>query len=248
MNFKSWRSWPQSQRTGLKRIAIFGGPSGDDAAEIIASGLVAGNYRFDKYRADKDRKASLESVLINGSGGQGSDRGLKLGEARNLTRDLVNAPPAEVYPESLAAVCAELASDTTVTIWDAEKLNRRQVNHCSWSGIIQSGCFVHMHYKPSNARKSIAMVGKGYHFRCGGLSIKSSGGMQTMRWYGRCRRSCWCDESGFLLNPMVVPNHWVRENMWRQFIQTRRYFGHVQRKVLKSTIQTLKGVWSWLIV
>ena len=113
----------KARELGLKRIAIFGAPSGDDAAEIIASGLVAGNYRFDKYRADKDRKASLESVLINGSGGQGSDRGLKLGEARNLTRDLVNAPPAEVYPESLAAVCAELASDTmTVTIWDADKI------------------------------------------------------------------------------------------------------------------------------
>ena len=175
----------KARELSLKSLAIFGAPEGDNAAEIIATGLAAGNYRFDKYRASKDRKAKLETVHIAGTDNSGAQRGLKLAEARNLTRDLVNAPPAEVYPESLAAVCEALASDTlTVTIWDADKIKSEGMGGITavGQGSSNPARFVHMHYKPKgNARKSIALVGKGVTFDAGGLSIKSSGGMQTMR-------------------------------------------------------------------
>jgi leucyl aminopeptidase len=43
-------------------------------------------------------------------------------------------------------------------------------------------CFIHLHYKPNGTpRKKIALVGKGVTFDAGGLSLKTSGGMLTMR-------------------------------------------------------------------
>ena len=69
-----------------------------------------------------------------------------------------------VYPESLAAVCESLASDTlSVTIWKADKIKSEGMGGITAVGQGSSNpAFVHMHYKPKgNARKSIALVGKG---------------------------------------------------------------------------------------
>jgi leucyl aminopeptidase len=78
-----------------------------------------------------------------------------------------------------------LASDQlTVEIWDEAR-----IRDAGMGGIIGVGqgstrppCLIHCHYRPSGTpRRTIALVGKGVTFDSGGLSIKPSSGMLTMR-------------------------------------------------------------------
>ncbi len=41
--------------------------------------------------------------------------------------------------------------------------------------------FVRLEYAPSGARATLALVGKGVVFDSGGLSLKTAGGMETMK-------------------------------------------------------------------
>jgi leucyl aminopeptidase len=48
-------------------------------------------------------------------------------------------------------------------------------------GSTKPGCLIHLRYTPPNAKDHIALVGKGVTFDAGGLSLKPSNSMQTMR-------------------------------------------------------------------
>jgi leucyl aminopeptidase len=116
---------------------------------------------------------------------EGVDRARATAAAQALARDLVNETAAELYPETLAAAALALATDQmTVVVWDEEKILAERMG-----GIIAVGQgstrpprFIHMHYTPSGTpSRTIALVGKGVTFDSGGLSLKTSSGMQTMR-------------------------------------------------------------------
>lgn len=160
----------------------------DADAEAIAEGLVAGNYRYDRFQADDARKKPLEKVDLIASGGHvlaALHAGQVLAEAQDLVRDLVNGPAAEVYPESLAAVASSLASRrVSVEVWDEEKVKAAGMVGITavGQGSDRKPRFVHMTYTPDGeAKGEIALVGKGVTFDSGGLSIKPSDGMLTMR-------------------------------------------------------------------
>ena len=100
---------------------------------------------------------------------------------------LVNAPAADIYPASLAEEAISLADDNiSVEVWGMEKLRQERMvgTIAVGQGSINEPRFIHLHYKPSTDnpdRKKIGLIGKGVTFDAGGLSIKPSSGMQTMR-------------------------------------------------------------------
>jgi leucyl aminopeptidase len=153
--------------------------------EHQVEGIIAGNYRFDQYVPEDDRKATLESVvLVNGSE-DGVAAGVALGSARSLCRDLVNGPADDVHPQSMAASAQKLASGRlTVEVWDYDKLKSERMGgiEAVGRGSSRKPTFVHMVYTPNGeAAGEVALVGKGVTFDAGGLSIKPSGGMMDMR-------------------------------------------------------------------
>jgi leucyl aminopeptidase len=159
-----------------------------DAGQAAAAveGFVAGNYRYDGYKPEKERTPTAESLTLAGAvddGAVAAAQALAAGQA--LARDLVNAPPADIYPETLAAAALELASEhITVDVWDEAR-----IRDAGMGGIIAVGQgserparLIHMHYKPTGAAKAtLGLVGKGVTFDSGGLSLKPSNSMQTMR-------------------------------------------------------------------
>lgn len=175
-----------ARSAGHSNVAIDLGDMDTTSAQAAVEGFMSGNYRFDRYKTrESDRKAAAESLTFLGNVSTDVSRGQVLAEGRNFARDLVNEPAAAIYPQSLAEQAQTLAGpQTTVTVWDENKLVEENMG-----GIIAVGQgsskpprFIHVHYKPEGTpKKTIALVGKGVTFDAGGLSLKPSNGMQTMR-------------------------------------------------------------------
>ena len=176
----------QARKNGSSHVAIIASGFNGEQALAVLTGFAAGNYRFDKYKAQDKRTSGVESLTLIGNIDQEvANKATALINGRNFCRDLVNGPPAEIYPETMAQAARSLANDQIdVLVWEEDKLKEENMN-----GIIAVGQgssnpsrFIHLTYKPKTpARKKIALVGKGVTFDAGGLSIKSSAGMLTMR-------------------------------------------------------------------
>jgi leucyl aminopeptidase len=111
-----------------------------------------------------------------------------VGEARTLARDLVNLPPNELTPSSLASRSALLADELGLEheVLDEEEMLRRGMGSLLGvaAGSSQPPRLIVLRYRPSGAQEtdtSLALVGKGLTFDSGGLSLKTAEGMQTMK-------------------------------------------------------------------
>ncbi|MEL6344804.1 MAG: leucyl aminopeptidase [Myxococcota bacterium] len=153
----------------------------------VMEGFAAGNYRFDKYKTrERDQKPAVEDLHVFGAADASvQDKTQAIIAGQTLTRDLVNEPAAVIYPEALAQVARDLANDQiTVTIWDEKKIVEENMGGITavGQGSDRPARFIHLHYRPTGeARQTVALCGKGVTFDAGGLSLKSSAGMQTMR-------------------------------------------------------------------
>ncbi len=101
-----------------------------------------------------------------------------------LTRELVNLPPCDLYPETFAEEAKEVAAGLSLEceIWDEAKL--RDENMGALLGVAQGSerppRLVILRYK-GGAGKTLGFVGKGVTFDSGGLSLKPSDGMLDMK-------------------------------------------------------------------
>lgn len=154
--------------------------------EVAVTQCILGNYRYEPYK--KDSKANLETItVVTEDNATAAARGVTVANARNFARDLVNAPADDIYPESLADAAMELASDNiTVEVWGVEKLESENMvgTLAVGRGSSRPPRFIQLHYTPANKdenTKKVVLVGKGITFDAGGLSLKPSAGMLTMR-------------------------------------------------------------------
>jgi leucyl aminopeptidase len=157
-------------------------------AETVAAatcGSIVGCVGQDLYRAKKNRHPFGEIVWADVDE-HAVQRGQILGEAVNLTRRLVNEPPSEMYPESFALEAEKVARacGIAIEIWDKAKL---EAERCGSLLAVARGSereprLVILKYSggPADAAP-LALVGKGVTFDSGGLSIKPTDGMKTMK-------------------------------------------------------------------
>ena len=171
-----------AKNKGFDSVAIYNATN----LEQVTTQLLLGNYRFENYL--NDTKANLTTVTFLGATEDESvARGVTIASARNFARDLVNAPAADIYPQTLAETALELKSDNVaVEVWEVEKLIEEGMVGCLavGQGSTRPPRFIHLHYTPSDKDENtqkVVLVGKGITFDAGGLSLKSSNGMQTMR-------------------------------------------------------------------
>ncbi len=158
------------------------------AAQALTEGLVLGSYSYDALQSEPDA-SKLTDVLVDGKGGKriqdALDRGLVIGGAVTLARDLVNEPGGSLTPrafvERILAACA--GPSTTITVFDAVDIEQARLGGLLGvnRGSAEPPRFVEISYAPEGARSSLALVGKGITFDSGGLSLKTSEGMRTMK-------------------------------------------------------------------
>jgi len=181
------------------RVALAAGVDGPPAAEdvrAVVEGAGLGAYRFDRYRASDDAPA-VEDAAIIASGGDRTALGaaLRLGEAAVqatcLARDLVNEPANVLTPTALADTARAVAEAGQMRCRIIELDEARAMGMGLFAAVAaasdQPPKFIVMEYEPAGGAgtqagaRRVALVGKGITFDSGGLSIKTAGGMSTMK-------------------------------------------------------------------
>lgn len=160
----------------------------DLPAELTAdavAGAVFGSQGQDLYRSKK-KVHPIDNVLWADGDAQSVRTGEILGESINLTRRLVDQPPQEIYPESFAATASEVARELglEVEVWDEKRLRAERCGSllAVAKGSARPPRLVILHHRGSDAPKpDLALVGKGVTFDSGGLLLKSSESMLTMK-------------------------------------------------------------------
>jgi leucyl aminopeptidase len=181
------------QLSGLAKVIVVAPGQGVTEATAAAQGALFGAYAISSAAAGPV-SAPVKSLTVATPVARDKDlraavkRAIALGEATTYARDLVNQAPNELYPETFAAQIKKRAigSDVKVSILDESALTRGAFGgHLSVGGGSARGPrLVTLRYSPAKAgkhQKHIAFVGKGITFDSGGLSIKPTASMITMK-------------------------------------------------------------------
>lgn len=152
----------------------------DADPEAIAEGALLGSYAFTAYKS-APAKPALKRVTVSADAKQARaalTRARIVAEAVNVTRDLVNTPPNDLYPETFAARVAELAQARSLEV---EVLEPRALARCGYGGLLAVGAgsvrtprLVRLTYRPARPAAHVALVGKGITFDSGGLNLKKA--------------------------------------------------------------------------
>ncbi|MEQ1568598.1 MAG: leucyl aminopeptidase [Myxococcota bacterium] len=170
---------------GQTAVLAFPGVHGAMAGRLLEA-AAAGNYLYQAYKPEEERSSAVSNWVVTAAADEQAARAAGVrNKWQQWARDLVNAPAADVYPESLAGRARELGAipGVTVEVWDVE---RCKAEGCVGivavgQGSTRPGCMIQVRYRPADARDHVALVGKGVTFDSGGLSLKPSDSMQTMR-------------------------------------------------------------------
>lgn len=153
--------------------------------EAAVAGAIVGSAGQDLYREEKKR-VRPESVFWSGFSSEVCERGQDLGESINLTRRLVNMPAGHMYPESFAEEALLVAEENGlgIEIWDESQLQQQRCE--ALLAVARASArpprLVIVQYRGgADDALPLALVGKGVTFDSGGLSLKPSEGMKTMK-------------------------------------------------------------------
>jgi leucyl aminopeptidase len=171
------------QLNGAGSVAI-GIPAGDAAsAAALLEGAGLGAYSFTRYRAEP--KPPVGRITLHTVHDVAVERVRSLVTAVARTKDLVNTPPLDLFPERFAEIALEAADAAGVSsrVWDEAALEAD-----GFGGILGVGRgssrgprLVRLEYAPDGASVHLALVGKGITFDSGGLSLKPGTSMVGMK-------------------------------------------------------------------
>lgn len=163
---------------------LFEGCEPDQVAAGV-SGAVVGCQGQDLHRSEPDLYPP-EEILCSGVDEDSLRVGQILGDAVNLTRRLVNEPPSDMNPEAFADTAAVIAQQCGLEaeVWDKAKLEAEKCGSLlavARGSARQPRLVILRHQGGGREGKLLALVGKGVTFDSGGLSLKPSESMATMK-------------------------------------------------------------------
>ena len=156
----------------------------------LVEGLALADYRYNLCRSGKEAKRSRISLHLNGHD-EAVRSGLLVAEAQNLARELADAPPNLLNPQTFASRARKVLAGSAVEVRVIS--GTAALRKANFPGLAQVGmagsvepCLVEMHYRPRKkkaGRKDVhlALVGKGITFDSGGISIKPGDKMWEMK-------------------------------------------------------------------
>ncbi len=185
-----------------RRVAIpldhthWGGLARETVAQGIAEGALLGLYRFDAYKAkgsgDNDREIrSLEVLCMDREAVRPVKRAIEraevIAQATNLARDLINEPANILTPAELAANARGVARRYRLGIEVLDRSAMQRLGMGALLGVAQGSAnppqLIILRHRGGDGRgkPALGLVGKGVTFDAGGISIKASEGMETMK-------------------------------------------------------------------
>jgi leucyl aminopeptidase len=164
----------------------------DHQVRAVVEGTMLGSYAFSAYRTGAAPEGPGEIVVLTDiartkSAKEAVETARIVAETTALARDWVNTPPGDLTPAAFADAVVGAHKDrdgkVKVSVTDDAALRRG-----GFGGIIGVGQgsanpprLVQLTYAPRGAKTHLALVGKGITYDSGGLSIKPSGSMSTMK-------------------------------------------------------------------
>jgi len=161
----------------------------------MIEGTLLGEYYFDNYKTKKSKQAlkdiifSLEEYSAIDVNMEKAANAIELGQitadATNFTRDIVNTTPEDCYPKTLADIAEGLAeeSELTCNILKVKELRAEKME--TLLAVSRASRHkprvIHLTHKPENAKVVVSLIGKGLTYDSGGLSLKPSASMVSMK-------------------------------------------------------------------
>lgn len=174
---------PKNGATGL---------SSETIAAHIASGVVLKAYQFNKYKSSGKASEPVTLYCLPTQPEKAEQEFLKLGAVAKgvyLARDLGNEPPNVAFPSAITNHVIDTFANTKVRV---RVIDPEEMKNLGMGGILAVGQgsrraprMVVMEYDGTNGKHKnpdLALVGKGVTFDTGGISIKSAGGMEDMKY------------------------------------------------------------------
>jgi leucyl aminopeptidase len=162
------------------------------AAQVLAEGVILGNFEGASYKTQEPERVWLEKVEIR-VGAQSEpveralERGRVLGESTNLARELSNEPGNTLTPKVFADRATAIARDAGVSI---EVLDEKKIAELKMGlllgvarGSSEPPRLIVLRHEPAGAPKDrvLGLIGKGVTFDTGGISIKPADNMDKMK-------------------------------------------------------------------
>lgn len=181
----------------LKDVAVwldFNGAmrhSEKDVAAAIVEGALLSDLKLEPYKKKKKEEKKIERLTLISKLdlAEAVNEGRELAESQNYAR-LVSVEPANIMtPKKLADVAKSLAREygfgfKVMGRSDLEKKGMNGILAVS-RGSVQEPVLIEMTYNEGKKLPHVALVGKGITFDSGGISIKPSKGMDTMK-FDKC--------------------------------------------------------------
>ncbi len=180
----------QLNKARVERTVVFNVTADKEEVLAFTEGLLLGNYTFGKYKKkNKKKDNTLEQVDIydNDISEEDLEELRILTEAVFVARDFVNEPVAYLNATKFAEEMQALGKEVNAKV---DVFNKKKLESLKMGGLlavnrgsIDPPTFTIIEWKPKNAqnKKPYVFVGKGVVYDTGGLSLKPTNFMDTMK-------------------------------------------------------------------
>ncbi|MCF6339128.1 MAG: leucyl aminopeptidase [Sulfurimonas sp.] len=176
----------KSSNYASAKIRIFN----NSTLSAFVEGIILGGYEFSNYKSEI-KEISLKEINLCSNNLDFDELQTTFNEAMIIanatcfTRNIVNTIPHDMHPQSMVGLAQTLSKDNNLecTILQEDDLAKENMNAMLAVGraSIHGSALIHLAYKPKNPKKIISLVGKGLTYDSGGLSLKPSASMVTMK-------------------------------------------------------------------
>jgi len=179
----------------IKLATYLSHPRCTASLRAMVEGIVLGRYTFTAYKSKKNRSPikkvtlSLEGYSKYEISIESASRAVHNAEiaasATNFTRDIVNTPPEDCTPETLADIARKLSKQHALqcTILTPKALKKEKMG--SLLAVARASRHkprvIHLAHTPKAPKAVVTLVGKGLTYDSGGLSLKPADYMVTMK-------------------------------------------------------------------
>jgi leucyl aminopeptidase len=162
----------------------------DTNLKEVLEGLILGNYTFETYKSTaKKQNDKIINILVPTLDKDTTNifqDTVDICESVNMTRDFVNTSPEDFYPKIMAKEAKKIAQEHNLK---CKILSDKYFQENNMGAILAVGRasrhkskLIHLSYMPKGEiKKKIVLVGKGLTYDSGGLSLKPSDFMVTMK-------------------------------------------------------------------
>ena len=172
--------------------AGIGGIAAYECAKATVLGTSLGTYEYTRLKTENVKQNSIESFdIIDYDKSKipeierGIERAELVGDAVTFTRDLSNDPSNIVTPSYLASIAESIADDFGMHCSVKDRKAIEEAGMGLLAAVARGSSveprFIELRYVSPQAKKTIAVVGKGITFDSGGYSLKPTDNMYGMK-------------------------------------------------------------------